>query len=132
MTTIEHTYTAQRAGKCRICGVWIHANEPCAISPFRHPECSAWKPGELEALAVSIGKAPPVVPSFVTAIDRKECDKKLAELSAELLRADKKCDGIVRFNPDHFGMTHWQCVERREQIEGEIVYWRTQADAVPA
>ena len=57
-------------------------------------------------------------------------DKKLKELADELLRVDSKCDGMVRVEPDHFGSTHWKCVDRREQIENQIVYWRNRA--VPA
>lgn len=134
MTTTERLGVAQSSGRCHVCNGYIRKGEPCAFAPFRHQDHPAWKHGELEALAVKIGKAAPAAapPSFVTVVDRKEVNKKLAELTAELLRADKKCDGIVRFNPDHFGATHWQCVERREQLEGEIVYWRTQADLVEA
>lgn len=134
----ERTYTAQRPGKCHVCGVHIRRGQPCAIAPFRHVGCPAWQPGELEALAAKLGKELPVDVSepaapanpFVTHIDRDYINKQLKDLTSELGRADAKCDGILRFNPDHMETTHYQCVNRRADLEGEIVYWRRQADEV--
>jgi hypothetical protein len=135
--TTGRSFTAQRPGTCHVCGGHIRRGQPCAIAPFRHQTCNAWRPEEVAdlqrigAIAAPADPARPTVSRFVTVVDRAEIDKRLAALSAELLRADAKCDGIVRFNPDHFDMTHYQCVERRDQIESEIVYWRNQADLAP-
>lgn len=133
MTTTERLGIAQSAGRCHVCNGYIRKGEPCAFAPFRHQDHPAWKPGEIEALAVKIGKAaPPIVRSFVTVIDRRECDRRLKSFTELLGRIDAKCDGLQRFNPAHLATTHYQCVRERAACEEQIVHWRTQADLVEA
>lgn len=134
MTTTERLGTAKKSQRCTRCNVWIRSGEPCAFAPFRHETCSAWKPGELEALATKIGKTPPAPAprSFVTVIDRKECDRRLKSFTDLLGRIDAKCDGLQRFNPEHLATTHYQCVRERAACEEQIAHWRTQGELVTA
>lgn len=105
--------------RCPGCGEQLRPTDTrCTKSTLGYTDCRPVTP------------RPAPVRNFVTAIDRKEIDRRLTAFTSLLKRIDDKCDGLVKWNPEHMRTTHYQCVRERENCEGQIVYWRNQADGV--